>query len=467
MKMAVLLIFSVLCFGQINWEIELVDTNGLQSALIVDTAGLPHIVYNKMGSSELIYATKTYNNAWRKEVIDSGLVYGSPSLTADKDGRLHCSYYQGVGQTAYLTYAYRDSSGWVKSIVDSIFGILTNWWLRSYFCDEIEIDTLGHPGIVYVSWNPSDSLFYTKYIHYNGVDWDTSVVEYDTVWAGHLMPSDWSPNLEINSHNVPLIAFHQHYSGPGNDTIKLARWIDVSQKWVVEPVVCNPDGGADISMVLNENDYPYIAHGVDIGLCLTWWNGTTWQTEYTGADIGWVDISIDLMLDTLGKPHIVYYQPLIGMRYCYKDTIWHDCGIIDSSAMRGGPLRIDRMNHPHITYRGFSGQSILPKYARGTFVGIEEDDAGYRIDDTGLKIEVYPGLVQGVLNVGYVISNPGDVEIVIYDVCGRVVKSVRHISAMPGHYKEKILLDGLGSGIYFVVLRQNNRQVAKKFLRIE
>lgn len=282
------------------------------------------------------------------------------------------------------------------------------------------------------------------------------------------MPSDWPPNLEINSHNIPLIAFHQIYSGPGNDTIKLACWSDSLQGWVVEPVICNPYGGAAISMVLNNQDYAYIAHGVDVGLYCTWWNGTTWQSEYTGEDIGWTNISIDLALDTLGNPHILYFQSLIGTRYCYKDTVWHGYGIVDSSA-HGGLLRIDHKNRLHITYRFYDLYSPILglKYAKGTFVGIKEDDVGYRIHDTGLKIEVYPSVVQDVLNVGYVISNPGDVEMMIYDVCGRVVKSIRHVCAMPGFYKKKILLDGLGLGIYFVVLRQNNRQVGKKFLFIK
>lgn len=470
-QVVILLIFSVLCFGGINWEIEIVDStthhtnpSEFEPGLIVDTRGLPHIVYNK--GYELIYVTKTYNNDWLRETIDSGLYYTCPSLTSDKDGRLHCSYYQVVGQTNYLTYAYRDSSEWVKIIVDSIFGVTAG---PQYFRTEIEIDTAGYPGIAYVSWNPSDTLHYIKYIHYNGVDWDSSVVEYDTVWAGNPMPSDCWPNLEINSHNIPLIAFHQIYSGPGNDTIKLACWSDSLQGWVVEPVVCNPNSGASISMVLNNNDYPYIAHGVETDLYCTWWNGTTWQSEYTGEDIGWVDNSIDLALDTLGKPHILYFQPLIGTRYCYKDTVWHGCGIVDSSARNGGLLRIDRKNRLHITYSFYDLYSPIMgiKYAKGTFVGIKEDDVGYRIHDTGLKIEVYPSVVQDVLNVGYVISNPGDVEMMIYDVCGRVVKSIRHVCAMPGFYKKKILLDGLGLGIYFVVLRQNNRQVGKKFLFIE
>lgn len=103
MKVVILLIFTVLCFGGINWEIEIVDStsdhtnlNKFEPGLIVDTRGLPHIVYNK--GYELIYVTKTYNNDWFRETIDSGLYYPCPSLTSDKDGRLHCSYYQVVGQ---------------------------------------------------------------------------------------------------------------------------------------------------------------------------------------------------------------------------------------------------------------------------------------------------------------------------------------------------------------------------------
>jgi len=207
-----------------------------------------------------------------------------------------------------------------------------------------------------------------------------------------------------------------------------------------------------------------------------------------------VDISIDLALDTLSKPHIIYFQPLIGTRYCYKDTIWHDYGIIDSQAI-GGSLSIDPMNRLHIVYKFYDYDSQLRiegiKYANGTFVGIKEEKA-QKPKGISSKLEVYPNPFKNRLEIRYEIpdvrfrkvnkpispiSYPISVGLKIYDVTGRLVKQFNRLSAT--HYGgiqqfKRIIWYGdddsgkqVPNGVYFIKLETLEHSEIKKIIRLK
>ena len=106
------------------------------------------------------------------------------------------------------------------------------------------------------------------------------------------------------------------------------------------------------------------------------------------------------------------------------------------------------------------------KYAKGTFVGIEENDTRHRGQDTEFGLKVYPNICYGILNIEYTIARKSEVELAIYDVCGVRIKSIKQKNYLPGNYQKTLNLGALASGIYFVVLKQNNEQVSKKFLFI-
>jgi len=82
-----------------------------------------------------------------------------------------------------------------------------------------------------------------------------------------------------------------------------------------------------------------------------------------------------------------------------------------------------------------------------------------------LCITGLPALVRDYLAVSYGVPLQGDALLTIYDVTGSKVKTVR-ISLRPGFYSKNIETKDLPSGIYFIVLKQNNEQVSKKFLLI-
>ncbi len=69
------------------------------------------------------------------------------------------------------------------------------------------------------------------------------------------------------------------------------------------------------------------------------------------------------------------------------------------------------------------------------------------------------------MNYGFPVQ--GDIHIAIYDVMGSIVKSISRTDLKPKYYRETIATNDLSCGIYFVVLKQNNEKVSKKFLLIK
>ncbi len=467
MKVMLFCVLIALSFGQVSWEIEVVDTivmgrgtSGM--AIALDTCGIPHIIYVKRNS--LLYATRVADSVWEKEIIDANSSYFCLSLVFDKHNIPHCSYYRLVDQKSYLCHSYRNTTGWHNDIVDSILRALP--WSRSG--TSIDIDAFNNCGIVYTAWNADDSVFYIKYAYFNGATWDFSVVEYDSNYAGVNLPPDLSPCLKFNSNNIPYVVYHHLYGQ--HDTIKLAQWNDSLNKWDIESVMDEPYGCAPVSLTLDNQDVPYIAHGVDVALYCSWRVNGIWYHEWAGnIEPGWLDVSLAIDVGINNNPFIVCSGPFLYPTYVYKDSIWHQGMIIDSLGSVNGTV-LSTNGEPHVCFdwHSYNNQTNIAMiaYAKGTFVGInEEKEYGMREMECGLK--VYPNISSDIINIEYYQRVAGDAELAFYDVSGSKKKSIKLGSRPPGNYQEIMDVRNFPSGVYFVVLKQNNEQVSKKFLLIK
>ncbi len=99
--------------------------------------------------------------------------------------------------------------------------------------------------------------------------------------------------------------------------------------------------------------------------------------------------------------------------------------------------------------------------------GGEQSSGSDELLPTSLCITGLPSIVKGNLTINYGIPILGEVHLAIYDVAGSMVKSITHANPKPKYYRETINIDGLSSGIYFVVLKQNNEKTTKKFLLVK
>jgi hypothetical protein len=362
-------------------------------------------------------------------------------------------------------------------------GSLGNYW-RS-FNTSIDLDTAGLPAIAYIAWNLEDSLHYIKFAHYNGVEWDTSVVRYDL--SGYdPYPTDKNPSLKFNAENVPYIAFHKVTQ---HDTILLAYFSDSIDKWIVDPIVDEPYSGAPVSLAFNSQDYPCIAHGFGPSLAYTWWDGTAWHTDHGIASIGWLELRIVLALDNNDRPHIIYrYWGRPYPYYCYKDDYWHMCGAVevdtsDINAEGDVSLVFDDHNQPHIGYKTMEGADTIVvtimKHAKGAISAVEEEPP--EATTVGNMIHISPNPFRDKTQIKCNIANQhisepvGSVsanqqlEIHIYDIAGRLVKSFSLLTAYSSLFT--VVWDGtdsngqpLSSGVYIVHIKIQEDKIINKAL---
>lgn len=477
MKIIVLLILTLaLGFGQINWHREVIDSSlivysfGMFNSLAIDTNDAPGVVYCDGAVHKIFYALKI-GNLWYRETVDSNFfVAFGYSLFYDNHNTPHMSYYRVNTQTSentHLCYAKRNTAGWQISIIDTIRYQFPS---KSEMKTSLVLDTAGLPAIAFTEHDSVDSQ-YIKYAYFNGNSWDTSTVEHDS----NPQLRDWSPSLEFDKHNRPHIVFYQNNRYISNqDTLKYYLR-DSLNHWTLQwAKYLYGEGAPSLDLELVFDKYPHIAYDDGATLAYSWWDGYAWQTDYI-IDIGWVGVRIRLAFDSYDHPHIVYLPDMeMAVHYCYKeDNIWYNSAIEPDTAITtpGHPdidIKIGKNNRVYVLYctEPYYNNYRYVKCAWRDLVGIEENHTGYRMQDTRCKLKIFPNISCGVLNIKYRLMDNGDAELAIYDVDGVRIKSIKQKNYLPGKYQQTINVSNLASGIYFLVLKQNNEQVSKKFLLI-
>ena len=71
-------------------------------------------------------------------------------------------------------------------------------------------------------------------------------------------------------------------------------------------------------------------------------------------------------------------------------------------------------------------------------------------------------LTDGMLPIRYSLSNNSEVKFTIYDVMGRIIKTLE-LSNKPGHHTLNLNIGSLSSGIYFITMETPNYRATKKF----
>ena len=84
----------------------------------------------------------------------------------------------------------------------------------------------------------------------------------------------------------------------------------------------------------------------------------------------------------------------------------------------------------------------------------------------GYGIKISPNPVSGNAFIDYIITNNGRVSIEVVNPQGQLVKTILSTSQIKGQYQLPIThqFDGLAKGIYFLLLKQNERGNVVKFI---
>ncbi|HEC79057.1 MAG TPA: T9SS type A sorting domain-containing protein [candidate division WOR-3 bacterium] len=90
-----------------------------------------------------------------------------------------------------------------------------------------------------------------------------------------------------------------------------------------------------------------------------------------------------------------------------------------------------------------------------------------QITPISLCITQIPTYAKQSLTLKFGVPKVGDITISLYDATGSKIGSSIMENLIPGFYQQEINVKSFSNGVYFIVLKQNNEQVARKFLLIK
>lgn len=308
------------------------------------------------------------------------------SLVVDQAGRPHIAYFDE--NNTNLKYAYWDGLSWQRQTVDG------SGYVGEYV--SLALDSAGYPNISYLDSTGNDQL---KYARWNGSSWSREVVDTGGEWG---MVGQYT-SIALDAADRPHISYYAMTGwGPGlphdNDDLRYAYWNGSS--WLIQTADAGEvlrgetteTVGLYTSIALDTLGNPHISYydASNGDLKYASWDGSSWQIEI--ADAGEV-ISVSpggrittetvgyytsLALDAFGNPHISYRDSSNqDLKYAHWDGSSWQIERIDSERNVGlySSIFLDTNDRPHISY--YDDSNIDIKYARwnGSSWQIEAVDA--------------------------------------------------------------------------------------------
>ncbi|MEO0084854.1 MAG: T9SS type A sorting domain-containing protein, partial [candidate division WOR-3 bacterium] len=81
------------------------------------------------------------------------------------------------------------------------------------------------------------------------------------------------------------------------------------------------------------------------------------------------------------------------------------------------------------------------------------------------NIEVHPNPAKGFINICYSINEPMPLTVKLYDITGQALTIIKDANIIsPGIYQQKLSIDNLANGIYFISLENYQKKVIAKFI---
>ncbi len=341
-----------------KWHIESLDNvnyiTGKFTSLALDYNDYPHISYYSDNALKYAYYD---GERWHIETVDraKGMYYISSIL--DAANYPHISYYDWSWRE--LKYAYYDGSRWHIETVDKETDI------------HYILLTLNSHGFPYIFYYDKNQLK-CAYRILPGV-WNIETV--DKVY--------WSDSYVISLVLDSFDRFHISYYSMG----KLKYAVGFPNSWSVKTLVDGVRYGYYTSITLDSHGFPHISYYDGHQLKYVYRDGYGWHTETVDRVNG--DYAL-LIVDDADNPHIYYYGSR-ELKYAYRDGDgWHVETIIDGIDMYHISLVLDTVGYPHIAYyddRLFG--DLKYAYYDGTSWHIETVDSGSGYYYNSLALDSY------------------------------------------------------------------------------
>ncbi|MCK4360003.1 MAG: T9SS type A sorting domain-containing protein [Candidatus Cloacimonetes bacterium] len=225
----------------------------------------------------------------------------------------------------------------------------------------LALDNFNLPHIAYFIGRPSGGIppSILRYAFWNGTDWEISMVD-DESNSGNFAGETCS--LALDSDRRP----HISYLATDEDNtycLKYALWTGAYWDFQVVDYESGRVGEFN-SLKLDSLGYPHISYYDYYGDYLKYasWNGETWEIEIVSNGLAW---GTSLDLDSLDYPCIAYYGDGNNLNYVHWNGTSWDFYNVDNFGGNVGSidisLKLDSQDYPHITYYMFN-QTL--RYAR-------------------------------------------------------------------------------------------------------
>ena len=269
------------------------------------------------------------------------------NLRFDEFGVGHLIYFDS--NTEQMKYAVRSSAGlWsARSIVDS-FERDQGTYLS------MQLDSFGALNIAYFDAVRGD----LRYTSFNG-EWTFTTV--DSLGSVGLYPS-----LVIDSNDQPIIAYYHRNKGD----IRLAKF--VNNAWAISNIDTGNDVGRHASLAIDDDDSLCVAYEKTTTGALKFARpnpeGGQWITSIVDKKTQGVG-HIDVGIDSLGIPHISYYDShSADLKYAKQTGIMWQVQRLASTGATGlyTSILFDQDNRPRIYFYDRKTESIRRTRWTGT-----------------------------------------------------------------------------------------------------
>ncbi len=96
--------------------------------------------------------------------------------------------------------------------------------------------------------------------------------------------------------------------------------------------------------------------------------------------------------------------------------------------------------------------------------GIEESTT---LNALRLTLKVTPNIVKSFSVIHYTLPSEGKIALQLYDISGRIVKTLVNETKEPGIYKINLNTKNLSSGIYFLFLQTEEKRIIERFVNVK
>lgn len=311
----------------ITWFTHDVDTTsarGRYNDIAIDSNGFPHITYIDESTADLMYAFKD-SGGWHRYIMDGynpvETIGWGTALTLDADNDPHILYFGSMD----VRYMFRSGGGWYKEFVDP-----------SIIADGGDI-FYGSDGTVYASYHEAltDMLFYAERNKDNGI-WSQVLVN-TTLSPGH------NTSLVVDNYGGRAIS----YSRYENPALLIARSFD-GVNWnnaVIDSDVGTHATHTDMAMAVGGiyNICYFDQVGSTYQLKVAVGIGNSWNEELVDPAVTVDEQSPEIASECSvayaqnGTLHLAYFDAG-ALYYAYRDQGgWHSGTMIEAADLNQEP----------------------------------------------------------------------------------------------------------------------------------